>query len=215
MIPIVPAIIPKSLEHLESMLDRVSFATEVQIDVVDGRFVPFASWPYQPNGQPIDIKDKTDQFTLEVDLMVFDQVEAGKAWLTAGADTLVFHAEGIELEILKKFIADTSISIGVSALNDTPLDVFLPYVEVADYVQLMGIAEIGAQGQIFDERVLDRIKELKKIFPNLTISIDGSVNKHTIRPLCEAGADRLVSGSAIFSADDTQKAYEELVAKTN
>lgn len=215
MVPIVPALIPKSFDQLEATLSKLSFVSEIQIDVVDGNFVPFTSWPYEPVGQPIDIKDKTDKFTLEVDLMVSDQLEGAKAWLDAGADMLVFHSEGIELTKLKRFIDRTSISIGVSALNTTTLDDFLPYVEVADYVQLMGIAQIGAQGQSFDKRVLERIRELKSMFPNLPISVDGSVNKNTIEVLCEAGADRLVSGSAILDADDPVKAYQDLVELAN
>lgn len=56
MIPIVPAIIPKSQAQIESLLDKLNFSTEVHVDVVDGKFVPFLSWPYEPKGSPVDIK---------------------------------------------------------------------------------------------------------------------------------------------------------------
>ena len=47
MSAIVPAILPKSLEDLEQKLTVLSgVATSVQIDVVDGKFVSPASWPY-------------------------------------------------------------------------------------------------------------------------------------------------------------------------
>ncbi len=74
----------------------------------------------------------------------------------------------------------------------------------------MGIASIGAQGQLFDTRVIDRIRAIRHAHAALPISIDGSVNEATITALIDAGADRLVSGSAILRAEDPQRAYETL-----
>jgi len=212
---IVPAIIPTSADDVKVILSDMAYASEIQIDVVDGKFVPFTSWPYSPEGAPAEVSTETDRFTLEVDLMVENQIEAAKVWVEAGADMLVFHVEGIDLQTLIDFVQTTSVSIGVSARNDTPLETFLPYVKIADYVQLMGIAEIGTQGQPFDERVLDRIKLIKESFPNHMVSIDGSVNKETIVRLHKAGADRFISGSAVLSASDPKIAYEELSELVN
>ena len=212
---IVPAIIPTSAEDIKDVLSDLTYVPEIQIDVVDGRFVPFTSWPYSPPGTPSEVSIETDKFTLEVDLMVEDQIKAAKDWIDAGADMLVFHIEGIDLQTLTDFVQTTSISIGVSARNDTPLENFLPYIAITDYVQLMGIAEIGKQGQPFDERVLERIKSIKEYFPNHMVSIDGSVNKNTITRLHEAGADRFISGSAILSAPDSEFAYNELKKLVN
>ncbi len=212
MLPIVPAIIPRSSEEVKSLLSRLDFSPEIHLDVVDGKFVPFTSWPYEPIGSPSEIMPETDKFTLEVDLMVNNPIVAAKDWMAAGADMLVFHVESINLETFKHFIQETSISIGVSALNDTPLETLLPYVGLADYVQLMGIAKIGSQGQDFDKRVLARIAAIKQNFPKQAITIDGSVNKDTAVLLKEAGADRLVVGSAIISATNPLAAYLELTA---
>ncbi len=210
MIPIVPAIIPKSADHLVKLLPELKFSPEIHIDVVDGKFVPFTSWPYEPKGDPVEIHTVTDGFTLEVDLMVSNPLEAADAWIKAGADMLVFHTETIDLPAFKRFAQSTKISIGVSSLNDTPLSVLESYAVFADYIQLMGIAKIGAQGQAFDERVLERITTLKKVFSNLSITIDGSVNEATIVKLREAGADRFICGSSIVAAPQPYLAYMEL-----
>lgn len=212
MIPIVPAIIPKTLDEIKTVLPSLSFSPEIHVDVVDGKFVPFTSWPYQPSGQPTMVKDVTDEFTLEVDLMVEDPLVAADAWLKAGADMLVFHTENISVEAFTRFANSTRVSVGISAVNDTPLEELRPYLESADYIQLMGIAKIGAQGQPFDERVIDRIKEIKIEYPNLPITIDGSVNKNTIAKLAQAGADRFICGSAILGAPEPYVAYNELQA---
>lgn len=210
MIPIVPAIIPKSAAEILELLPRLRFAPEIHVDVVDGQFVPYTSWPYSPVGVPTEVRSETDKFTLEVDLMVADPLLAADTWLQAGADMLVFHTEHITPEVLNRFAESTKISIGIAVVNDTPLEVLETYLEAVDYVQLMGIAKVGAQGQPFDERILARITELKKRYPNLTISIDGSVNQKTIARLAQAGADRFICGSAIVGASNPHTAYLEL-----
>lgn len=214
MIPVVPAIIPNSEEELVSLLNNISWSSEVQIDVVDGKAVPFISWPYQPLGDPLNIKEVTDGFTLEVDLMVEKPLPAAEKWLEAGADMLVFHQENISYSDFASFTKSTKISVGISFLNDSSPESFFEYIEVADYVQLMGISEIGTQGQPFDERVLATIKKIKEAFPQKPISIDGSVNEKTIKRLVQAGVSRLVVGSAITKKADTFSAYEELLALT-
>ena len=100
--PVVPAIIPKSADHLKETLQQFSFLHEIQIDVVDGSFVPFTSWPYEPIGNPSDLAAYLEPFTVEVDLMVSKPVEAALAWQAAGAEMLVFHIESISFEELER-----------------------------------------------------------------------------------------------------------------
>ena len=100
--------------------------------------------------------------------------------------------------------------MGIALNNDTDLSVLDPLMHHLDYVQCRGIAEIGRQGNSFDERVLDRVATLRGKYPELTISVDGSVNEETIKQLAEAGANRLVSGSAIIKSDDPAAAYQKL-----
>jgi ribulose-phosphate 3-epimerase len=74
----------------------------------------------------------------------------------------------------------------------------------------MGIARIGSQGNPFDERVLERIRALKSLYPDLEVSIDGSVRAETLPSLIEAGATRFAVGSAILHAEDPEEAYRTL-----
>ena len=67
----------------------------------------------------------------------------------------------------------------------------------------MGIEIIGKQRQAFDKRVIDQIKTVRALAPELPISVDGSVNADTAQKLVTAGATRLVIGSAIFDELDT------------
>lgn len=212
---IVPAIIPASFEEVIKFAEQLSFASELQLDLVDGRFSPTICWPYEPVGDPLLVKSHLETYTLEIDLMVADPIVAATKWIKAGADMLVFHVETLTLDVFKSFVEKTNVSIGVSAHGDTTLDALCEYIEYADYIQLMGIREIGAQGQPFDEAVLDKIIALKQCYPLKSITIDGSVNKDTIVRLRNAGADRFICGSAIVLQPNQEKAYKELSALIN
>ncbi len=208
---IIPAIIPESAVALQAILNRLHFLHEIQIDVVDGDFVSSISWPYEPSGTPDVLRPVLAPFSVEVDLMTTHPYAAGQVWLAAGATQLVFHIETIEHHDLQRFVSRyPEVSVGISANNDTPWEVCEPYLSLAEYVQLMGIATIGSQGQPFDERVLARIAQVRAVAPDMTISIDGSVNSDTIPTLRAAGADRLVVGSALLRADDWHAQYTHL-----
>ena len=69
----------------------------------------------------------------------------------------------------------------------------------------MGIEKIGFQGQNFDERVINQVKSLRTKYPELKISVDGSVNENTAPELIKAGVDRLIIGSALLRSFDIRE----------
>ena len=212
--PIVPAIIPLSYSDLETQIGKLSHLAEVHVDVVDGVFVPNLSWPYtEASSIPAAAHRLLAPFSLEVDLMVQDQWGAATAWLAAGADLLVFHAEVISPALLESFRTEHAVTIGISSQNSFPLDQLYPYFPLVDYVQVMGIAEIGAQGQSFDERVIARIKKIQQDFPHLAISIDGSMNQTTLPLIAPLHLSRIIVGSAMMGQADPLAAYHELTAR--
>ena len=210
--PIVPAVIPKSREEVLQQAESLQFSREFHLDLVDGVFVSTVSWPYDPSGEALSVKPQLDIYTLEVDLMVSNPISAATEWVIAGADMLVFHVESLPIEVFKNFAEHTNVSIGVSAHGDTSIEELGEYAQHADYVQLMGIHEIGAQGQPFDEAVFTKIEWLKQNFPGKTISVDGSVNANTIKSLYDAGVDRFICGSAIVLQEDQEAAHKALAA---
>lgn len=214
-IPVVPAIIPRSENEVIEMTKTLRFSHELHVDVVDGKFVSSACWPYQPDGEPLAVKAHTDSYTLEVDLMVENPTVAAKEWVRAGADMLVFHIETIDLSSFIDCVTydlPRDVSVGVSFSGDTPIESLFPYLPHADYVQIMGIHTIGLQGQSFEEVTFEKIKRIKKEFPHVPVGVDGSVNESTITRLAKAGVDRLVVGSAIVGQEDKEAAYEKLRA---
>jgi ribulose-phosphate 3-epimerase len=211
--PIVPAVIPQSFDDLETQLEKINHVPEVHIDVVDGVFVPSISWPYNTeNAIPATARALLDRFSLEVDLMVEDQIGAAHAWLAAGADQLVFHAEVISPAALEMFRAEHAVTVGISCLNTLPLEQLYQYFPIVDYVQVMGIAAIGAQGQPFDETVLSRITRIQQDFPRMPISIDGSMSHSTLPRILPFKLSRIIVGFAIIKQPNPLAAYHELVS---
>ncbi len=209
---IVPAMIPKSLEDLKEKLELLSFAKTIQVDVVDGKFVSSISWPYQPEGNVSEAASLLSNYEIEVDLMVADPLSAADDWVNIGAKRIVFHIESLQADELPLILKENnSVEIGLAINNDTPLEKLDSYIDLIDFVQMMGIATIGKQGEPFDERVIDRIATIHSQYPDLAISVDGAVNQSNLPRLKNAGATRFVVGSALLKSTDLEGTYTELL----
>ena len=217
---IIPAILPKSFQDLENGLMLVAKSVPwVQIDVVDGIFAPNKTWPYvndesgkflrfvkQEEGLPF-----WDDVNFEIDLMVADPTTDVDKWIAVGASRLVIHIEGLEQERLvsiAKNIKDKGVELVLAVSINTPLESLSACIESVggmeniDGIQCMGIDRVGFQGQEFDRAVIGKIKEIRALYPRLIIAVDGAVHLENARVLRDAGADRLIVGSAILEAED-------------
>lgn len=215
---IIPAILPKNFEDLKSKIGQMrGLVPIVQVDLCDGIFVPTITWPFRDqDARSVDeiLNEREgmpywDEINFEFDLMVSDAVENLEKYIKLGARRLVFHIEAVgDAQEFREFIegmdmyVKENLDIGVALNNDTSLEIIESFIHDIDFVQLMGIANIGKQGEPFDERVLEKIEQLKTKHPDIIISIDGAVNEDSAERLLVAGADRLVIGSAIWESDD-------------
>ena len=150
-----------------------------------------------------------EDIDFELDLMVTDTVENFDVYTKLGPKRIVFHLEAVgDLEIFKEFLEGLdnyirdAIQIGVAISVTTSLEKIFPMVPLIDFVQVMGIEKIGYQGEDFTEKSIEYIKILKEKFTDLVVSVDGGINFETAPEVIEAGADRLIIGSAIFNTDD-------------
>lgn len=193
---IVPTIMATSFVELRTKYELVApYVDEVQIDVMDGVFVPSESWR-----TPEDLVGAS-WLTLPFELhLMIDKPERTIAkWLATGADRIIVHIESTEqLPAIFEMAKPLGTEIALGARVTTPVTVFEKWLPQIKTVQYMGIDKVGFQGQPFDDRVLERITELKALAPHVTIAVDGAVNEHTIPLLVAAGAERLAVGSALF-----------------
>ena len=221
---------PRSWSELRELAERfVGLVETVQIDVMDGIFVPEKSWPYseQKNdlAELVEGKDTMpfwEDIDFEADLMIANPEEEIENWISFGAKRIIVHIESVS--DMNSVIADVkdsingkqatdegrSVEFGIALNIDTPNKIIAPYIHAIDFVQCMGIARIGYQGESFDERVISKIEDLREEYPDVTISVDGGVNFESAPKLIAAGAIRLVSGSTILQSKDIEKAIEKL-----
>jgi ribulose-phosphate 3-epimerase len=237
MIEIIPAILPKDLEDLRDKMAAVSgLAPLVQIDVCDGKFVPSKSWPYIKGGMDeftaIKAEDEGfpfwDSLDFEVDLMVRNPQEIVDDWVMAGAKRIVLHIESAPniLETIEKMRGEYGtakdeafgLEIGVALDIKTPNEEVYEILDmidqdgdsIIDFVQFMGIDNVGFQGQEFNDQVLEKISDLRDMYPNIQISVDGGVSFDNAADLISAGTTRLISGSVIFESGDIAEAINNL-----
>lgn len=220
MTTVVPAILPKSFEEIERKLARVQKLVDwVQIDFCDGLFVTSKTWPYTEGG--IQLVRQTElpywqDLNFEFDLMVKNPHEILEDICDLGAGRIVLHIECTSAENIGKAIREAEhldIAVHIAFQNGTPLAQVEKILAEHPYVagvQCMGISTIGIQGADFDERVLENIKALRNKYPELTIAVDGGVSLETAPLLVAAGANTLVSGSAIFESGDVTGTIEML-----
>ncbi len=220
-IEIIPALMPQSEKGISGAAEMFSeLVKTVQLDIMDGVFVPETTWPYEKGSDevavPPEILDGPLQF--EIDLMVARPENELIKWSTAGATRLIAHIESIEdfdrfweeADWVRMGAIDKQIEIGLALDIETPNTDLDPYIDKIDFIQCMGIAKIGYQGEAFDERVLEKISDLRQHYPDTIISVDGGVNLETAGRLKEAGATRLVSGSAILNSKDKREVIQML-----
>lgn len=224
MVEIIPAVMPYSFDDFSEKCQKAATVSHVaQVDVMDGMFVPSKSWPYTEEHQEsfhhIIAGEHSlpcgDDMSYVADLMVSTPIETAHDWVNAGARRIIFHFESFtnpaELAtFLPNFKQETAVEVGLSIDTTTdPAQIFdlLPFLNV---VQCMGIEKVGYQGQDFDERVIENIRAIRAHDSELPIVVDGAVNETTIPRLVEAGATRLVVGSALFEAENFSDAYTHL-----
>ena len=83
-----------------------------------------------------------------------------------------------------------------------------------DMVLVMTV-EPGFGGQPFQAQLLPKVAALRARYPALDIQVDGGLNATTAAAAGSAGANVIVAGSAVFSAQDAAQAIGALRAATH
>lgn len=220
MAEIIPAILPKNFHEIEDKTSEiVGVAQFVQIDICDGKFVPSRTWPFNKNAEfDIDALQEEriglphfDDLDYEFDLMVDNPLEKVPLFVSLGASRIVVHARSADEDILNE-IFDVygrhengtiyDIELGLALESGDNIAGLESIIDKAHFVQVMGIKNVGFQGQKFSPDTIEIVSALRKAFPSLIISVDGGVNEENAGQLTEAGANRLIVGSAIFESEN-------------
>ena len=185
------------------------------IDVMDGKFVEKDT--YKKMLEYADYIKRISNLPLDVHLMVEDVKQAVNDFIGVEPNIITFHLEACkndeEVMELINYIKDMNCKVGISVKPNTPIEdvfKFLPYVHLC----LVMTVEPGKGGQTMLGDMVNKIKQLKEYVDKNSlytdIEADGGINLRTADSVKNAGANILVSGSAILSANDYKVIIDEL-----
>jgi len=182
----------------------------LHVDVMDGHFVNNLTI-----GAPVvkSLRKHTKAF-LDCHLMVTHPSKWVHDFVEAGADNITFHYESEDadeqssIRVFNLIQSENekqgkSCKASISIKPKTPVDVLFPLLDKfgdAVYMVLIMSVEPGFGGQSFMADQMEKVKILRSKYPTLNVQVDGGITEETVVPAAQAGANVVVSGSAIFKS---------------
>ncbi|NXW31999.1 RPE epimerase, partial [Phaetusa simplex] len=138
----------------------------------------------------------------DMHMMVARPEQWVKPMAVAGANQYTFHLEATDNPgALIKDIRENGMKVGLAIKPGTTVEHLAPWANQIDMALVMTV-EPGFGGQKFMEDMMPKVQWLRTQFPSLDIEVDGGVGPDTIHKCAEAGANMIVSGSAIMKSAD-------------
>jgi ribulose-phosphate 3-epimerase len=195
-IEIVPSILSADLGRLaEQVREAVDAgADRIQVDVMDGHFVPNLTF----GPQVVEAVRRATDLPIEAHLMVERPELFIEAFAKAGASLIEVQVEATtSLYRTVTVIKDLGPKAGVAINPATPVEdlrEILPYI---DLVNVMTV-EPGFGGQKFIAHSPEKIRRLRALSADVEIEVDGGIDGRTAPLVVAAGATVLVAGNSVY-----------------
>jgi ribulose-phosphate 3-epimerase len=211
---IAPSVLSADFANLQRDIEMInrSQADWFHVDVMDGVFVPNISF-----GMPvIKALKKHANKPLDVHLMIVDPDRYIQEFKNCGADILTVHYEACtHLHRTVQAIKAAGMKAGVSLNPHTPVSVLEDIAADLDLVLIMSVNP-GFGGQSFIENTCNKLRTLAKMRADknaqFVIEVDGGVSDKNYKQIVEAGADVLVAGNYVFTAENPEAAIAKIKA---
>ena len=208
---IAPSILSADFAYLADEIAKVTEAGAdmIHVDVMDGHFVPNFTI-----GPPI-VKAirKVTRLPLDVHLMMTNPDDYIHDFIKAGSNYITVHVETCpHLHRTIQSIKEEGVKAGVTMNPATPLSSVEEILGEVDLLLIMSVNP-GFGGQEFIPSVLEKLRRARTMIDQrgakVELEIDGGIKVENVAAIARAGADILVSGSAIFQSKD----YKDTIQK--
>lgn len=206
---IAPSILSADFANLAGEVSRVvaAGADWIHVDMYDGSLAENFTL-----GPPVvaSLRAACGDVFLDCHLAVSQPAKYVRPLAEAGGSSVTFHLEALDslgaASELCRLVRKLGMRVGVALAPASGVDAACVLAEEGelDLVLCMTV-EPGFGGQRFKPEVLDKVRLLRTRFPHLDIQVDGGITPETAELAAMAGANILVSGTAVFKSDCSVK----------
>lgn len=189
-------------------------ADRIHVDVMDNHYVPNITFgPLVCEA----LRRYGVKAPMDVHLMVEPVDDLIRGFAKAGADCIVFHPQASKhVDRSLQLIKDEGCEAGLVLNIATPITVLEHVLDKLDRILLMSVNP-GFGGQKLIPAIYRKTEMLCHLLKerqcDIPLEVDGGVKAENIAQLAKAGIDIFVAGSAIFGADNYQKAIAGMRAQ--
>ena len=205
---IVPAILASTKDEFFFLLRQAeSFTDYVQIDLMDGFFVPTRSFPEEK------INSVETSLSFELHLMVKHPAAFMSRIHNQHIKKVIFHFESSvkHLDFITH-LKRLGIAPGLALNPDTTISQIRELCQHVDTLLFLTVTP-GKYGSPFRPEVIDKIAGSRKAFPDKTLAVDGGVSLDNLKTFLDIGVDYVCVGSRIFLNDNPGKSYNTFTKK--
>lgn len=203
MADICPTITAYGADEYRQQLRNVSFAERLHIDLMDGVFAPTKS----PDLQDIWLLPHK---TCDIHLMYQEPMQFLPQLIKLRPHMVVIHNEAQAHHM--HFAAELhkhDIKAGLALLQETPVEHIQQIMHSFDHI-LVFSGDLGHHGGHADLALLDKVPQIRKLYPDVEVGWDGGINEDNVEQLVAAGVDVLNVGGYIQGAEHPKNAYDTL-----
>lgn len=204
---VIPAILEEKWKNIEEKVSVVKdFAGTIQIDIMDGKFVPGQTF-----SDPEPFSKYSKDFILEAHLMVNDPLSYLKPFADAGFKRFIAHVEALpQKKEQEEFIRQGKVfgKVGLAIDLETNIDSIKVPLDDLDILLVM-LVKAGSSGQRFSQSALEKIRQLRKR-TQAEIEVDGGINLESMIEAKKAGATIFSVNSFLYKNEDPKNQFNLL-----